>query len=246
MKKALRKTLNLVLPLAMLLSLITLSAFADGDYGESALKTMTVYGYSYKFGSSIWNSDEDLGKIGFQANVAVTNADTVPTGYMGICVKLYNAATGNAVKETDMVYNGIPSRFSFSSDVYYTSGGNYYSRGEGELYNGDGYTPFICSRTPNYSPVTYSSSADMYTVRRNEKGEIYGSELYLNEIGVQPDLILAENADGVVGYVRNEDFNARYVTCPEEAIAYMQNRAPRSIPMYLSDGETVIGTFEIG
>lgn len=57
-----------------------------------------------------------------------------------------------------------------------------------------------------------------------------------------PDLLLAENQFGVVGYVKTTDL----VITPESissAIEMTKNAGPVEIPMYLHDGVTRIGTF---
>lgn len=32
-------------------------------------------------------------------------------------------------------------------------------------------------------------------IQRNAKGEVYGSEIFLNQMGIEPELILAEGND---------------------------------------------------
>lgn len=81
------------------------------------------------------------------------------------------------------------------------------------------------------------------TIQRNENGEIYGSEIFLDEIGVQPDLILAEGTNGEIGYVRAEDLNDSDVLTPAQAMSKMVNKEADIIPLYNSDGTTVIGSF---
>ena len=98
----------------------------------------------------------------------------------------------------------------------------------------------------------YTNSLDRFEfellleiVQRNENGEIYGSELFLDEIGVQPDLILAEGTNGKVGYVRADDINDAEITTPEQAAEKMLSSKSREIPLYDSDGTTIIGSFSL-
>lgn len=89
-----------------------------------------------------------------------------------------------------------------------------------------------------------STNAD---IQRNAKGEVYGSEIFLNQMGIEPELILAEGNDGIIGYVRAEDLETDNVQTLDEAIAYMDNRTlSYKIPLYAPDGKTVIGAFTIG
>lgn len=86
-----------------------------------------------------------------------------------------------------------------------------------------------------------------YGYPENDAGEHYGVE-YLELDGVpSPDLTLAENEDGVLGYVRNDEINGMQVTSPEEAAAYMKAIEAQDggyyVNMYLQDGTTVVGQF---
>lgn len=80
----------------------------------------------------------------------------------------------------------------------------------------------------------------------NANGETYGSEGY----GATPDLILAIATTGREGYVRRTELDAAggpEPTSPAQAIEIQKARPPGSIfiPVYESDGITVIGQFEI-
>lgn len=97
--------------------------------------------------------------------------------------------------------------------------------------------------------VTHASESDKYSV--NENGETFGSiesAFVESDAGrvldesLFPDLILVENRDGLVGYVRREDFIIDYPVSPEDA-ERVNEEARQPIPMYESDGITVIGSF---
>lgn len=76
----------------------------------------------------------------------------------------------------------------------------------------------------------------------NENGQTYGPNL--RELSYGPDLILAQNSDGLVGYVYSEPFNQP--DTPEEALEYNKlTENMESIPMFLQDGITIIGDFEL-
>ena len=79
----------------------------------------------------------------------------------------------------------------------------------------------------------------------NAAGETFGSALGAE---IDPDLILASGVDGVVGYVRAADLNGPDFSSPEEALRYQEEHGllsgqDREVPLYDSDGKTVIGTF---
>ncbi len=63
-----------------------------------------------------------------------------------------------------------------------------------------------------------------------------------------PDLILVQNSDGVEGYVLKADFLPQTPTSPEEALEMQESGAfsRKEVPMYASDGVTVLGTYSIG
>ncbi|HBC30786.1 MAG TPA: hypothetical protein DC024_06015 [Clostridiales bacterium] len=59
---------------------------------------------------------------------------------------------------------------------------------------------------------------------------------------------MAEGVDGTVGYVLHKDLNDDYgVKNPEQALKYQKEHAGKSrvIPLYASDGKTIIGKFRI-
>ncbi|MDN4473023.1 hypothetical protein [Demequina zhanjiangensis] len=81
----------------------------------------------------------------------------------------------------------------------------------------------------------------------NARGETYGTVAY----GADPDLIAAMATNGLFGYVRREDLQAVYgpePTSPAEALERQQEPGYGigDIPVYQSDGVTVIGEFEVG
>lgn len=85
------------------------------------------------------------------------------------------------------------------------------------------------------------SSAEVFveTFPTNARGETYGKSPRNGDPG--PDLVLAENAEGVVGYIRESECGG--ANSLEEAVNYVPQ--DRYVNMYLSDGETVVGQFFI-
>lgn len=81
----------------------------------------------------------------------------------------------------------------------------------------------------------------------NANGETYGPNCYKESLNIEePDLMLSIGEDGVQGYLRTSETCGSNVTSPEEAMAYMEWRKEQgaiSYPLYLQDGETVIGEF---
>lgn len=99
----------------------------------------------------------------------------------------------------------------------------------------------------SYIPALANTSSPNFKVNKN--GETYGSLMDVTVPGQEPALIQAEGVDGTIGYVRFQDLNGdgQKPKNPEEAVAYMKkmkNSEPRYIPLYDSDGKTVIGKFK--
>ncbi len=81
----------------------------------------------------------------------------------------------------------------------------------------------------------------------NARGETYG----VAGEGSEPDLIAAIATNGREGYVRRSALDAAAganASTPAEALAWQDAHAGKTfyIPVYESDGETVIGTFAVG
>ncbi|WP_323959357.1 peptidase M56 family protein [Arthrobacter sp. JZ12] len=78
----------------------------------------------------------------------------------------------------------------------------------------------------------------------NEKGETYGAAH--NSQGVAPDLVAVIATNGRTGYAYSDALNVQpQFDSPEEAIAWQEEHRGEEfpIPVYESDGETVIGEF---
>ena len=90
---------------------------------------------------------------------------------------------------------------------------------------------------------------DFDPLLRNEEGLTYGPEAF------EADLILVEMENGETGYVYKEDLltEGDFVKTPEEALAWNKEKDKlmekqgyvKKIPVYASDGETVVGVFFI-
>ena len=104
--------------------------------------------------------------------------------------------------------------------------------------------------TPLSAKISERSSeanveAPQYSV--NENGQTYGEGPFPAGKDQEPDLIKAIGENGVVGYIKNSDVTAS-VSSPEEAIAHqkeIEEIGYQSIPLYESDGTTVIGEYRL-
>ena len=107
-------------------------------------------------------------------------------------------------------------------------------------------------------PKTTMTNLDDLTVRTNENGQTYGSNLAIESHSMDEngnpddlDLILVEADNGKTGYVYKEDFYdiSNQPKNPEEAVTYMEKlekSGDRVISVYKKDGKNVIGSYKIG
>jgi hypothetical protein len=168
---------------------------------------------------------------------------------MGARARVFDSS-GNVKKSSAMLYSSEASSFvSIGTGRYSVQGGTFYGKGEVHLYNGDGYTPYDTYQSPNQNN---SSSSMLVQIDKlpdyqiNDKGQVYGSAMLALTKGYEPDLISAIGLDGTKGYVYSTDLNGEVPSTPEEAIKLTAQRVNNwEIPLYESDGETVIGSFKI-
>lgn len=82
---------------------------------------------------------------------------------------------------------------------------------------------------------------------KNNMGQTYGPDIgvdHPDDVFDFPDLLLAENQDGIIGYIKLEDINNTPTTI-EEALEITIHPSTTEIPMYLHDGVTVVGSFSL-
>lgn len=78
----------------------------------------------------------------------------------------------------------------------------------------------------------------------NENGETYGTDAQSILVGYEADLILAVGENNNVGYVRSTDLDDR-VASPTDVANQNNINSTIYIPLYSSDGETIIDRFAI-
>ncbi|WNM27265.1 hypothetical protein RN607_13830 [Demequina capsici] len=112
----------------------------------------------------------------------------------------------------------------------------------------DGYLT-ITTTTPDaaWSITAAYVSNEPVPLATNARGETYGTNAY----DADPDLISAYATNGKLGYIRREDLQALQgplPTSPTGAAAQMEdpNYGTGDIPVYESDGITIIGQFHVG
>lgn len=226
---------------AILAVVVMLITTASAETGMSNTKYTTVNNYDYRYWSLIANNVE--GRVDADAVAGLDGMNYAPVGYMGAQARLYSSS-GVLKASSTWVYNeGTSYPTASGSLTYKTTRGYYYSKGQVKFYDGEGYITYTSAATPNFAPTRSVISDKNVIIQKNDNGEIYGSGLFLDEIGVQPDLIIAEGINGEIGYVKAEDLNDAEIETPEQAVTKMLNEIHYEIPLYDSDGITVIGSF---
>ena len=233
MLKTKSKILSMVLAIALAAIMCVPALANDATYSPSAIAI--VSGNTYTYYSYIGRGSYPR----LYARVYTSSSVSVPIGYMGARARMYSQA-GSLASASDWSYNSVKaSAFEVSTAREVQTNVYFYSKGQVQFYNGNGYTTYESNSSPLISLVAKSISA----VPTNENGEVYGSEIFLEAIGVKADLISAIGENGVEGYVKATDLDGPAAKNPTEAVK--QVRANRIIPLYESDGETVIGSFII-
>lgn len=76
---------------------------------------------------------------------------------------------------------------------------------------------------------------------QNKSGDTYGPNI--KDLNDEPDLILVENDDGKIGYIKANEFENTNERIPEKM--HEENYKISEMNMYLHDGKTVIGKFNL-
>lgn len=169
----------------------------------------------------------------------------LPPGWLGVYPRAYYS-NGSLVKAGSWSYTSS-SASGTDNGVYvddYT--GYLYSQGRTALWNGTSYTTSTTTASPNAK--IRSTEPNIMKTQLNSSGETFGSSLYIIDIEDEPDLILATGVDGTKGYVKKSDLYEDMAESPEVAVMFMNSRNAnkvRVIPLYDSEGQMVIGEFEI-
>lgn len=253
-KRIMKKTNKVMIAflVAVIFIMIT-SVLVYATYVESQ-EIPYFYNSNTYYGRSICESMSN----GVRAVSAIRCAAPVGANQMGTRPRLYNE-NGAIISTSGWAYNsqyGTGSTVNIGTTVG-VSPGYYFSKGEGCVYNGNGYTKFNYNRTPNiWAPDAKSGNANTdealsafadflkMEYKINENGQTYGSELFAPSRDYVPELILAIGDDGTEGYIKKEELYNVIDLSYEEVMAGVTVQ-DTFIPLYQSDGKTIIGNFII-
>ncbi|MBO5096289.1 MAG: hypothetical protein J6B98_05395 [Bacilli bacterium] len=233
---------KLIFPILILSLIFSSTMISKADIATSSSSFVTVYGHDYEYFSSV---TVHSGTVWAHVNIKSNEYENLPAGYMGAYARLYNSS-GSLISSSGWTYNNtVCAGISNMTPIYYTNNGTYYGRGQVKMYNGNGYNLYNSTRSPNLQAYALFDSEDFYDV--NDNGEIYGSELLLEQFNIYPDLIQTIGNNGNLGYVKSTDLNDTPINTLDDALEYQNNlQTHRTIIVYECDGITPIDTFTIG
>lgn len=189
--------------------------------------TAPAEGIVYLHSSTVTNAPA----LTASAEVWPSFGQSVPAERMGVQPRLFKS--GALCKITNWWINPTPSsRFSAQ-----TSGdcgpGSYNSHGFVEVWSEDHWVEYVTfpSNPLNYPAAAAAQTETIAETQENSQGQTFGSALDVQEPSSQPDLVLAIGTEGESGYVLASSLDTQTVT---------------TVPLYESDGVTVIGSFEVG
>lgn len=104
------------------------------------------------------------------------------------------------------------------------------------------YTTDTLYNTDFYS-VLSSQSSFQYQV--NETGQTFGQGPYLEGPTQEPELIKARGVNGEIGYLRITDLNSSITSPSEVRLNHDEVKKNTMIPLYKSDGITIIDQFSL-
>lgn len=202
-------------------------------------------------GRSFVNTNQGLA-TGSASTITLDNTK-VMAGYAGAEVSLYR-------NDERVAYAGPQYNSALATGVTVTSprvggAGNYKASGVAYCWNADSYRETSIPNTPivqissrsaalgNLAEEGNGISKETLAVYVNEAGERYGTALGNDLYHLNCDLTSAIGIHGVKGYIRTEDM-PKIASSLEEARAYVPH--DRYIPVYKSDGKTVIDSFLLG
>lgn len=235
-----------LLPACIILSLSIVAASAATATSPWEYYDSTVYGikFHYRHQASATTTNNSAHAT---ATIVSTDGTKLVGGYVGAQAILFR--DGSQVRATAMIMNQPNTTGVTVSTIDEYISGNYSARGKCKIYYTNGYyqgekyqtdpTPVvqlgITRKINQYLPEDMQ-----YQINAN--GQFYGKAVSEEITGVSLDLIESIGINGKKGYVKATDLTPDFKSLAE-ARKYVP--ADKIIPVYASDGLTVIDTFRI-
>ena len=181
------------------------------------------------------------------ATIVTTDGTKLVGGYVGAQAILFRG--GSQVRATAMIMNQPNTTGVTVSTTDEYVAGNYSAQGKCKIYYTNGYFQggkYQTDPTPVVQlgiarKINQQLPEDMQ-YKINENGQFYGKAISEEITGVSLNLIESIGINGKKGYVKATDLTPDFKSL-EEARKYIP--ADKIIPVYDSDGYTIIDTFEL-
>lgn len=189
----------------------------------------------------------------YKGSVWIVADQRVPAGYMSAQSTIYNADK-SLIKSSSMTSNNTNINFHYEeTPQLVTHDTLLYVSGSYEILSGTGRVVLGVVNTIEYDDGSFSETRPRSLMEEegiteypvNADGLTYGSLLYANDIGEQPDLISAVGTDGTTGYILRKDFDPELYTM--DAVLAWQAALVKDdkIPLYDLEGNQ-IGEYAMG
>lgn len=178
------------------------------------------------------------------ATGTISCAFTLPTGYLGVQASMYDGSGTLRASKVLYTTKASSSMSSMASSKVSTTYVQAQATGYVWRAGSSSYSSFKTGKTPFARSAPKEGGANPFPV--NDLGLTYGSLYEAGEKGLpEPDLIRVQGVEGIVGYIYNQELKeVSSIASPDEAIAFME-RGSASLPVYQSDGVTVVDEYEV-
>lgn len=197
--------------------------------------TLPIDGVIYLHSSTI----TDIPALAASTAIYPSFGQSVPEFRMGVQSRLFKS--GVLCQITPWQYNVNSTSRLENKTTGHCGSGSYNSHGFVQAGNGSTWSNFVTFPTNPIDFVAPASPAARATeaapaieeldIQTNANGQTFGTAVDANSPSENPDLIASYGADGTFGYVKSDD------------VAGVNARA--SIPLYSSDGHSVVGSFDV-
>ena len=200
---------------------------------DSGKLSDTIYGTKYTWFTRITTTSTNV-----KGTTWADASRKVPAGHIGAHCNLYSKSTGKVVRTANWNTNPISVSGYGNTTATYDAKGTYFVRGTTKFYNGNGYIVKGAKESPELS-------VRMENIRIPDEELKERQHLYETK-----NMIAAVGENNVEGYVSLDDLydTDNQPKTPEEFLE-IQRKNQRSkfkmVPLYSSDGETIIGEYRI-
>lgn len=208
-------------------------------FGASAGPVTKTYG-GIQYGAEV--SLTITGGIGLALGT-ISSAVSVQPKAIGVTANVYDGATGNLIK-SQTTYNSSKTSRCQAAVSGNASSKKYQGSAVGLVWYSSAYQKISTGKTP---PISRSADMSFSAIDFvNDAGLTCGSLYVAHANGIEAaDLVYAEGASGVEGFVYHEDLvNASIASSPDEVDA-MAAQGVFAIPLYLEDGVTQVDVFHV-